>query len=116
VLINEIKRKGENMSEKKKFICQECGESLESAGTKHTYIDCGEYHLKRAKEILDLAVVKGENKIKFINLMIQWNLGQIAGGKVTYEVWKLFINNIIPEWRKIVEVYTIPQIVESHSL
>ncbi len=36
----------------KKIICQECGKVLSSWSEKHTLLDCGEYHLKRAKEIL----------------------------------------------------------------
>lgn len=33
-------------------ICQECGKTLSSWSERHTFLDCGEYHLERAVEIL----------------------------------------------------------------
>jgi len=39
-----------------KAICQECGKELSSWDEKHTYIDCGNYHLKRAEEILGFSL------------------------------------------------------------
>jgi hypothetical protein len=46
-----------------KVICQECGHQLTTWGDKHTLNDCGQYHLKRAQEILgfDLSELEKAN-------------------------------------------------------
>jgi hypothetical protein len=44
--------------------CQECGQQLLSNATKHTYNDCGQYHLKRAQEILGFSFESMSNEIK----------------------------------------------------
>lgn len=46
------------------MICQECGQNLNSLADKHTYTDCGQYHLKRAQEILGFNVSAMQDEIK----------------------------------------------------
>lgn len=50
-----------------KFICQECGQQLSSLGEKHTYNDCGQYHLKRAQEILGFNFESMSNDIRTLS-------------------------------------------------
>ena len=87
-------------TKKKIYICQECGYKSDDPNEKHSLNDCAIYHLIRAKELLDIAVVAGENKQKFVNLMVQWNIGQVTSGELAKEIWNLFNADIIATWIK----------------
>lgn len=71
-----------------KAVCQECGKELSSWAEKHTIQDCGDYHLKRAQEILSFNL----NQIKQAcedhantSQQLFYDNGQLEGQKNCFE-------------------------------